>query len=220
MTKDEIKHFIARRVARELANGDVVNLGIGLPTLIPQYVPSGVKITLQAENGFIGLCAHDGNIREDGNYYVVDPSGNPAGIEHDGMFFDSSFSFTIIRGGHVDKTILGSMQVAENGDIANWIIPGKAVHGMGGAMDLVVGAKKVIVAMEHTQKGLPKILQRCTYPLTAKGVVDMIVTEMGVMNITPQGIVLSEYNPNFTINEIQAATEAALIISDHLSPMA
>lgn len=220
MTKDEIKHFIARRVARELANGDVVNLGIGLPTLIPQYVPSEVKITLQAENGFIGLCAHDGNIREDGNYYVVDPSGNPAGIEHDGMFFDSSFSFTIIRGGHVDKTILGSMQVAENGDIANWIIPGKAVHGMGGAMDLVVGAKKVIVAMEHTQKGLPKILQRCTYPLTAKGVVDMIVTEMGVMNITPQGIVLSEYNPNFTINEIQAATEAALIISDHLSPMA
>ncbi|MCQ2201514.1 MAG: 3-oxoacid CoA-transferase subunit B [Bacteroidales bacterium] len=220
MTKDEIKHFIARRVARELANGDVVNLGIGLPTLIPQYVPSDVKITLQAENGFIGLCAHDGNIREDGNYYVVDPSGNPAGIEHDGMFFDSSFSFTIIRGGHVDKTILGSMQVAENGDIANWIIPGKAVHGMGGAMDLVVGAKKVIVAMEHTQKGLPKILQRCTYPLTAKGVVDMIVTEMGVMNITPQGIVLSEYNPNFTINEIQAATEAALIISDHLSPMA
>lgn len=220
MTKDEIKHFIARRVARELTNGDVVNLGIGLPTLIPQYVPSDVKITLQAENGFIGLCAHDGNIREDGNYYVVDPSGNPAGIEHDGMFFDSSFSFTIIRGGHVDKTILGSMQVAENGDIANWIIPGKAVHGMGGAMDLVVGAKKVIVAMEHTQKGLPKILQRCTYPLTAKGVVDMIVTEMGVMNITPQGIVLSEYNPNFTINEIQAATEAALIISDHLSPMA
>lgn len=220
MTKDEIKHFIARRVARELADGDVVNLGIGLPTLIPQYVPSDVKITLQAENGFIGLCAHDGNIREDGNYYVVDPSGNPAGIEHDGMFFDSSFSFTIIRGGHVDKTILGSMQVAENGDIANWIIPGKAVHGMGGAMDLVVGAKKVIVAMEHTQKGLPKILQRCTYPLTAKGVVDMIVTEMGVMNITPQGIVLSEYNPNFTINEIQAATEAALIISDHLSPMA
>ncbi|MCQ2214545.1 MAG: 3-oxoacid CoA-transferase subunit B [Bacteroidales bacterium] len=219
MNKDEIKHFIARRVARELENGDVVNLGIGLPTLIPHYVSPDVKITLQAENGFIGLCAHDGNLREDGNYYIVDPSGNPAGIEHDGMFFDSSFSFTIIRGGHVDKTILGSMQVAENGDIANWLIPGKAVHGMGGAMDLVVGAKKVIVAMEHTQKGSPKILKQCTYPLTAKGVVDMIITEMGVMDITPDGIVLREYNPEYTVEQIQAATEASLVISKNLAPM-
>lgn len=219
MDKEEIKHFIARRAARELEHGDVVNLGIGLPTLIPHYVSPDIKITLQAENGFIGLCAHQDNVGEDGIYYIVDPSGNPAGVELDGMFFDSSFSFTIIRGGHIDKTILGSMQVAENGDIANWLIPGKAVHGMGGAMDLVVGARKVIVAMEHTQKGSPKILHRCTYPLTAKGVVDMIITEMGVMDITPQGIVLREYNPLFTIEQIQAATEAQLIISQNLIPM-
>ncbi|MCQ2203376.1 MAG: 3-oxoacid CoA-transferase subunit B [Bacteroidales bacterium] len=219
MNKEEIKHFIAKRAARELEDGDVVNLGIGLPTLIPHYVGQDVKITLQSENGFIGLCACDEKVKEDGIYYIVDPSGNPAGVEHDGMFFDSSFSFTIIRGGHVDKTILGSMQVAENGDIANWIIPGKAVHGMGGAMDLVVGAKKVIVTMEHTQKGMPKILKRCTYPLTAKGVVDMIITEMGVMEITPEGIVLKEYNPQYTIEEIMAATEAHLIISDDLKVM-
>lgn len=219
MQKDEIKHFIARRAARELEDGDVVNLGIGLPTLIPHFVSPDVKITLQAENGFIGLCAHDGDLCEDGIYYIVDPSGNPAGVERDGMFFDSSFSFTIIRGGHVDKTILGSMQVAENGDIANWLIPGKSVHGMGGAMDLVVGAKRVIVAMEHTQKGMPKILKRCTYPLTAKGVVDTIITEMGVMDVTSRGIVLREYNPEFSLEQIQAATEAKLIISDSLKEM-
>ena len=135
------------------------------------------------------------------------------------MFFDSATSFAIIRGGHVDATILGSLQVDEKGNIANWIIPGKMVPGMGGAMDLVVGAKRVIVAMEHTQKGTPKILKECTLPLTAKGQVNMIVTEMGVMEVTPEGIVLKEYNPEFTVEEIQAATEAKLIIADDLKPM-
>ena len=135
------------------------------------------------------------------------------------MFFDSATSFAIIRGGHVDATILGSLQVDEKGNIANWIIPGKMVPGMGGAMDLVVGAKRVIVAMEHTQKGTPKILKECTLPLTAKGQVNMIVTEMGVMDVTPEGIVLKEYNPEFTVEEIQAATEAKLIIADDLKPM-
>lgn len=217
MERSEIKPFIAKRVAKELHDGDVVNLGIGLPTMVPDYLDPSIKITLQSENGFIGLASVDPD--SDDAPYTVNAGGQPAGIEKDGMFFDSSISFVIIRGGHVDATVLGSLQVAENGDIANWIIPGKMVPGMGGAMDLVVGAKKVIVAMEHTQKGAPKILKECTLPLTAQKQVNMIVTEMGVMEITPEGIVLTEYNPEFTVEEIQAATEAKLIISPDLKPM-
>lgn len=217
MERSEIKPFIAKRVAKELHDGDVVNLGIGLPTMVPDYLDPSVKITLQSENGFIGLAAVDPDA--DDAAYTVNAGGQPAGIEKDGMFFDSSISFAIIRGGHVDATVLGSLQVAENGDIANWIIPGKMVPGMGGAMDLVVGAKKVIVAMEHTQKGAPKILKECTLPLTAQKQVNMIVTEMGVMEVTPEGIVLTEYNPEFTVEQIQEATEAKLIISPDLKPM-
>ena len=216
MERSEIKPFIAKRVAKEIHDGDVVNLGIGLPTMVPDYVDPSIKITLQSENGFIGLAAADPDSPD--APYIVNAGGQPAGIEKDGMFFDSCTSFGIIRGGHVDATVLGSLQVDEKGDIANWIIPGKMVPGMGGAMDLVVGAKKVIVAMEHTQKG-PKILKECTLPLTAKGQVNLIVTEMGVMEVTPEGIVLTEYNPEFTVEEIQAATEAKLIISPDLKPM-
>ena len=193
MERSEIKPFIAKRVAKEIHDGDVVNLGIGLPTMVPDYVDPSIKITLQSENGFIGLAAADPDSPD--APYIVNAGGQPAGIEKDGMFFDSCTSFGIIRGGHVDATVLGSLQVDEKGDIANWIIPGKMVPGMGGAMDLVVGAKKVIVAMEHTQKGSPKILKECTLPLTAKGQVNLIVTEMGVMEVTPEGIVLTEYNP-------------------------
>lgn len=217
MERSEIKPFIAKRVAKEIHDGDVVNLGIGLPTMVPDYVDPSIKITLQSENGFIGLAAADPDSPD--APYIVNAGGQPAGIEKDGMFFDSCTSFGIIRGGHVDATVLGSLQVDEKGDIANWIIPGKMVPGMGGAMDLVVGARKVIVAMEHTQKGNPKILKECTLPLTAKGQVNMIVTEMGVMEVTPEGIVLTEYNPEFTVEEIQAATEAKLIISPDLKSM-
>ena len=217
MERSEIKPFIAKRVAKELHDGNVVNLGIGLPTLVPDFLDPSVKLTLQSENGFIGLAAVDPE-NPDADY-IVNAGGLPAGIEKDGMFFDSATSFAIIRGGHVDATILGSLQVDEKGNIANWIIPGKMVPGMGGAMDLVVGAKRVIVAMEHTQKGTPKILKECTLPLTAKGQVNMIVTEMGVMDVTPEGIVLKEYNPEFTVEEIQAATEAKLIIADDLKPI-
>ncbi|MCD8216738.1 MAG: 3-oxoacid CoA-transferase subunit B [Clostridiales bacterium] len=217
MERSEIKPFIAKRVAKEIHDGDVVNLGIGLPTMVPDYVDPSIKITLQSENGFIGLAAVDPDA--DDAAYTVNAGGQPAGIEKDGMFFDSCTSFGIIRGGHVDATVLGSLQVDEKGDIANWIIPGKMVPGMGGAMDLVVGAKKVIVAMEHTQKGAPKILKECTLPLTAKGQVNLIVTEMGVMEVTPEGLVLTEYNPEFTVEEIQAATEATLIISPDLKSM-
>ena len=217
MERSEIKPFIAKRVAKELHDGDVVNLGIGLPTMVPDFLDPSISITLQSENGFIGLAAVDENNPE--KDYIVNAGGQPAGIDKDGMFFDSATSFQIIRGGHVDATVLGSLQVAENGDIANWIIPGKMVPGMGGAMDLVVGAKKVIVAMEHTQKGNPKILKECTLPLTAQGQVNLIITEMGVMEVTDKGLVLTEYNPEFTVEEIQAATEAQLIIADDLKDM-
>lgn len=213
----DTKGFIAARVAKELKNGDIVNLGIGLPTLIPNYLDSEIEITLQSENGFIGLGATPKEGEEDP--YIVNAGGQPASIKPDGAFFDSAFSFVIIRGGHVDATVLGSLQVDEKGNIANWIIPGKMVPGMGGAMDLVVGAKKVIVAMEHTNKGKHKILKECTLPLTAKGQVNMIVTEMAVMDVTEDGLVLKEYNPEYTIEQIQEATEARLIIADDIKPM-
>lgn len=214
---EDKKGFIAARVAKELKDGDVVNLGIGLPTLVPAYLDPSVSITLQSENGFLGLKAQADS--EEDAPYIVNAGGAPAGIEPTGAFFSSADSFGIIRGGHVDATVLGSLQVDEKGNIANWIIPGKMVPGMGGAMDLVVGAKKVIVAMEHTNKGKHKILKECTLPLTAKGQVNMIVTEMGVMDITPEGIVLKEYNPEFTVEQIQEATEAKLIIADDLKEM-
>lgn len=217
MEKSEIKPFIAKRVAKELHDGDVVNLGIGLPTMVPAFLDPSVSITLQSENGFIGLV--DADPEAEDAAYIVNAGGQPAGIAKDGMFFDSATSFSIIRGGHVDATILGSLQVDEHGDIANWIIPGKMVPGMGGAMDLVVGAKRVIVAMEHTQKGAHKILKNCTLPLTAAGQVNLIVTEMAVIEVTADGLVLKEYNPEFTVEEIQAATEAVLTIADDLKPM-
>lgn len=214
---EDKKAVIAARVAKELKDGDVVNLGIGLPTLVPHYLDPSISITLQSENGFVGLKAQPDS--EEDAAYIVNAGGVPAGIEPTGAFFNSADSFAIIRGGHVDATVLGSLQVDEKGNIANWIIPGKMVPGMGGAMDLVVGAKKVIVAMEHTNKGKHKILKECTLPLTAKGQVDMIVTEMGVMDVTPEGIVLKEYNPEFTVEEIQEATEAKLIIAEDLKEM-
>lgn len=208
------KEFIARRVAKELNDGDVVNLGIGLPTLVANYIPAGIEITLQSENGFLGMGPAPAKGEEDP--YLVNAGGMHATINPGGVFFDSAESFLIIRGGHVDATVLGALEVDEKGNLANWMVPGKMVPGMGGAMDLVTGAKKVIVAMQHTAKGNHKILKKCTLPLTAVNAVDLIVTEMGVMEITDQGIVLTEINPEFTVEQIQAATGATLIISDQL----
>ena len=217
MDKNQIREVIARRCAKELKDGFVVNLGIGLPTLIPNYLPEGVKVVLQSENGLLGL----GPTPEEGkeNRYLVNAGGGYISVVPGGSIFDSSISFGIIRGGHVDVTILGAMQVDEQGNLANWILPGGKTIGMGGAMDLLVGAKEVILAMEHTAKGKPKILKRCTLPLTAPHEVDMIVTEMGVMKITPDGIVLSEINPDFTVDQVQQSTEATLIIPSDIKPM-
>lgn len=213
----DAKNFIAARVAKELKDGDVVNLGIGLPTLVANYVPEGVHITLQAEHGILGAGPAAKPGEEDSE--ICNAGGFPITFLPGASFFDSAASFAIIRGGHVDVTILGALQVDEKGNIANWMVPGKRVPGMGGAMDLVVGAKEVIVAMEHAIKGQPKILKECAYPLTAVGVVKKIITEMGVMDITTEGIVLSEIAPGLTVDDVQAVTGAKLIIPDHLKVM-
>jgi acetate CoA/acetoacetate CoA-transferase beta subunit len=213
----DVKDIIAARVAKELKNGDVVNLGIGLPTMVADHLPSGISIILQSENGIMGMGSAPEQGKADGD--IVNAGGQPISIKEGAMFFDSATSFGIIRGGHVDATILGALEVDEKGNLANWIVPGKMVPGMGGAMDLVVGAKKVIVAMTHTQKGKPKILKNCTLPFTAVGVVDLIITEMGVIEVTPEGLVLKELHPDFTAAQVQEATEAKLIISPNLKPM-
>ena len=199
MDKYQMREVIAKRAAKELHDGDVVNLGIGIPTLIPNYLPDGISVTLDKN--------------------LINAGGGAITLLPGACTFDSATSFAIIRGGHVNVSFLGALQVDEKGNLANWIIPGKMAPGMGGAMDLVVGAKRVILTMEHTQKGNPKILKECTLPLTAAGQVNMIITEMGVMDITPEGIVLRELHPEFTVEDVQAATEAKLIISPDLKPM-
>ena len=217
MDKAQIKSFIAARVAKELKDGDVVNLGIGIPTMVPGFLPEGVHVTLHAENGIIGAGVVTDENRD--AIHVVDAGGQPAAASAMGCFIDSATSFGLVRGGHVDATILGGLEVDEEGSLSNWIIPGKKMPGMGGAMDLLVGAKKVIVAMEHTAKGNPKILKKCRLPYTAVHCVSMIITEMCVIQCTKEGLVLTEYNPEFTVEQIQAATEATLIISPELKPM-
>ncbi|MBE6306309.1 MAG: 3-oxoacid CoA-transferase subunit B [Bacteroidales bacterium] len=217
MDKNQIREVIARRAALELHDGDVVNLGIGLPTLIPDYLPDGVSVILQSENGLIGMGATPKEGEE--NKDLVNSGGGYVTAIPGAWSCSSADSFALIRGGHVDVTFLGALEVDEKGDLANWNIPGKKTPGMGGAMDLLVGARKVILTMEHTAKGNHKILKKCNLPLTAAGQVNMIITEMGVMDITPEGIVLREIHPEFTVEDVQAATGATLIISPDLKPM-
>lgn len=213
----DIREIIAKRVAKELKDGDVVNLGIGLPTLVANYIPEGVDIILQSENGFVGMGPAPEAGKEEKD--LVNAGGLNVTLMPGAAFFDSATSFAIIRGGHVAATVLGALQVDQKGNLANWMIPGKLVPGMGGAMDLVVGAKKVIVAMEHTAKGKAKILRECTLPLTAVAEVDLIITEMGVIEVRQEGLVLTEINPAFTVEEVKAATEAELMIADPLKDM-
>jgi len=214
MDKQFVQEYIAQRVAKELHDGDVVNLGIGLPTLVANYVPHDKAVMFQSENGFVGLGPTPSE--ENIDPYITNAGGKPVTIKKGGIFFDSATSFGIIRGGHVDLTVLGALQVDAQGNIANYMIPGKMVPGMGGAMDLISGARKVIVAMEHTAKGSLKILNECNLPLTAANEVNLIVTEMGVIEVTDKGLVLKEINPEFTVEEVQAATEPKLIIAEDL----
>ncbi|MDF3002827.1 MAG: CoA transferase subunit [Bacillota bacterium] len=213
----DIKAIIASRVAKEFRDGDTVNLGIGVPTMAADFIPEGVDIMLQSENGLLGLGPASACGEE--QFDLVNAGGAYVTATPGAAFFDSVMSFGIIRGGHVDVTVLGAMEVDETGNLANWCIPDKFVPGMGGAMDLVVGAKKVIIAMQHTNKGKHKLLKKCTLPLTAVGVVHMIITEMGVLEITEEGFFLTEINPDYTIEQIRAATGAEIKVSSSLKDM-
>ncbi len=202
---------IARRVAAELADGSLVNLGIGLPTLVANFIPKDKTVFLQSENGFIGLGPEAAPGTED--WDLVNAGGKPVTMVPGGCYFDSSLSFAVIRGGHVDVTVLGALEVDEEGNLANYMIPGKMVPGMGGAMDLVVGAKKVIIAMEHVNKhGAPKILRRCTLPLTARKEVDLIVTDMAVIRVAHDGLILEQIAEGTTVEAVVRCTGCQLQI--------
>jgi acetate CoA/acetoacetate CoA-transferase beta subunit len=213
----DAKEIIARRVAQELHDGDLVNLGIGLPTMVANYIPEGVDIMFQSENGLIGLGPAPTEAQIDMS--LTNAGGQPVTILPGGCFFDSSVSFGIIRGGHVNATVLGALEVDQHGNLANWMVPGKMVPGMGGAMDLVTGARKVIVSMQHTAKGEPKIMKNCTLPLTAAGQVNLIISEMAVMEVTPNGLKVLELGPGVTKESLLENTLADLIFADDLKEM-
>lgn len=209
------KQLIGKRIAQELKNGDFVNLGIGLPTEVANHIPEGIRVYFQSENGIMGVGPAPKPGHEDKN--LINAGGGYITANSGASYFDTCLSFAIIRGGHIDMTVLGALQVDEEGNLANWMIPGKIIPGMGGAMDLVTGAKKVIIAMDHSDKyGNPKVLKKCTLPLTAKGKVDLIITDKAVIQVTRKGLILKEIFANTTLDDVISHTEAKLHVTDNL----
>jgi len=217
LTKEKIREIIAKRAAKEINEGDVVTLGIGIPTDVANYVPTSMHVMFQSENGFLGVSKTATDENNDSR--IVNAGGVCVEARDGACFYDSQMAFVMMRGGHLDTTILGALQVDEEGSLASWSIPNKLTPGMGGAMDLVVGSKKVIVVMEHTSKGSVKIVKKCDLPLTAYKEVNVIITERCVFEVSDNGLILAEINPMFTVDEIKSSTGADFVVSPNLKQM-